>query len=83
MTILLNTSNQTVQNSSQKLLLLQENLKHYLSFGCRIPINSNKDDNNVKVRCGAKTERNREPKLWLTREGGKSESNMNTHLREN
>ena len=54
MTILLNTSNQTVQNSSQKLLLLQENLKHYLSFGCRIPINSNKDDNNVKVRCGAK-----------------------------
>ena len=52
--MLLNTSNQTVQNSSRKLLLLQENLKHYLCFGCRIPIKNNKDDNNGKVSCGAK-----------------------------
>ena len=35
-------------------MLLQEILKRYLSFACRIPINNNKDDNNGKVSCGAK-----------------------------
>ena len=61
--MLLNTSNQTVQNSSQKLLLLQENLKHYLSFGCRIPINNNKGDNNGKVSfCAKKQKQNKNKK---------------------
>ena len=87
-----NNANEYKQSSSSKygsldfiteLILLQENLKRYLSFGCRIPINNNKDNNNGKASCSTKntTKRNREAKHWMRREGGKSESNMNTHLR--
>ena len=56
-----------------------------LSFGCRIPINNSKDNNNGKASCSRKntTKKNRETKHWMRREGRKGESNMNTHLSEN
>ena len=66
-------------------MLLQEILKRYLSFCCRIPINNNKDDNNGKASCGARKYNKKEPweETLVRKEGGKSESNMNTHLSEN
>ena len=72
-------------DSSRALMLLQENLKRCLSFGCRIPINNNKDNKNGKVSCshGRKNTTKGTLRQNFGWEGKKERANINTHVSEN